>query len=188
MRVMRDRASRVLTLRSPGHVTTLLEAFGMGMCTPNKTRMASGVQMIKTGENLLPAGNRYAELVGCLLYLSTTTQPDISSAVGVLARFMSCPEEDHRRAAMGVLRYLRGNTRLGAVCGSDAPLSGFVDADWAGDPNGRRCTTVFVFTLNGGRVSWADKRKSTVATSTAEQSAWRPPWRPRRRFGLVRCC
>jgi len=72
------------------------------------------------------------------------------------------------RAAKGVLRYLRGTTRLGVVYGGSEPLQGFVDADRAGVVDGRRSTTGFVFTLNGGPIAWASKRQSTVAISTAE--------------------
>jgi len=147
---------------------TLLEAFGLETFTPNKAPMASGVKLAKTGEDLLPESNWYAELVGSLLYLSTTTRPDIAFAVGVPSRFMSCPKQDHMRAAKKVLRNLRGTTRLGVVYGGSEPLQGFVDADWAGDVDGRRSTTDFVFNLNGGHIAWASKRKSTVASSTAE--------------------
>ena len=92
MKVMRDRKAKTLTLNSPGHTVTLLEAFGMETSTPNKAPMASGFKLTKTGEDLLPESNRYAQLVGSLLYLSTTTTPDIAFAVGVLPRFISCPE------------------------------------------------------------------------------------------------
>jgi len=71
------------------------------------------------------------------------------------------------RAAKGVSRYLRGTTRLSVVHGKSEPLQKVFDADWAGDTDGRRSTTGFVFTLNGGPISWASKRRSTVATSTA---------------------
>jgi len=54
------------------------------------------------------------------------------------------------------------------VYGGSEPLQGFVDADWAGAGDGRRSTTGFVFTLNGGPIAWASKRQSTVTTSTAE--------------------
>jgi len=130
--------------------------------------MVSGAKLCRTGENLLPEGNRYGELVGSLLYLSTTTRPDIAFSVGVLSRYMSCFEEDHMRVSKGVLRYLRGATRLGVVYDDDKPLQGYDDADWAGDIDARRSTTGFVFTLSGGPVSWKSKRQSTVATSTAE--------------------
>jgi len=168
MKVMRDKKTKKLTLSNPGHIMALLQDFGMHTCTPNKTEMASGDKLSKTGENLLPDGNRYAELVGSLLYFSTTTRPDIAFDVGVLSRFMSCPEQDHMRAAKGVLRYLRGTTRLGVMYGGKEALQGYADADWAGDIDGRRSTTGFIFPLSGGPISWASKRQSTVATSTAE--------------------
>jgi len=168
IRFMRARKARKITLSNPCHTAALLEAFGMEMKTPNKTPMASGVKLAKAGKDLLPEGNRYAALVGSLLYFSTMTRPDFSFAVGALSRFMSCPEQAHMRAAKGVLRYLCGTTRLGVGYGSSEPLQGYVDADWAGDVDGRRSTTGFIFTVNGGPVAWASKRQSTVATSTAE--------------------
>jgi hypothetical protein len=47
-------------------------------------------------------------------------------------------------------------------------LVGFVDADWAGDPDSRRSTTGFVFTLCGGAVSWQSRQQRTVALSSTE--------------------
>ena len=88
MNVMRDKRTTKLTLSNPGHIMAVLQAFGMDTCTPNKTAMESGVKLSKTGENLLPDGNRYAELVGSLLYLSKTTRSDLAFAEGVLSRFM----------------------------------------------------------------------------------------------------
>jgi len=88
MKVMRDKKTKKLTPSNPGHIMALLQAFGRDTCTPNKTANSSGVKLRKTGENLLPDGNRYADLFGSLLYLSTTTRPDISFAVGLLSRFM----------------------------------------------------------------------------------------------------
>jgi len=152
MKVMRKTNTKKLTLSNTGHIMALLQAFGMDTCTPNKPVMASGVKLSKTGENLLIDGNRYMELVGSLFYLSTPTRPDIAFAVGVLSRFMSCPEQDHMRAAKGVLRYLRGTSRLGVIYGGNEALQGYVDADWAGDIDGRRSTTAFIFTLNGGPI------------------------------------
>jgi len=72
------------------------------------------------------------------------------------------------RAAKGVLRYLRRTTRLGEVYSGSKPLQGFVDADCAGEIDGRRSATGFVFTCNGGAIAWASERQLTVATSTAE--------------------
>jgi len=75
MNVMRNRAAKTLTLSDPGHTATLLDAVEMDKATPNRTPLTSGVKLTKTGASLLPKGNRYAELVGSLLYLTTTTRP-----------------------------------------------------------------------------------------------------------------
>jgi hypothetical protein len=48
------------------------------------------------------------ELIGSLLYLSVCTRPDISQAVGALARFMNCPTTAHIEAAKHVFRYIAG--------------------------------------------------------------------------------
>jgi len=77
MKVMSKTRARTLTLSNPSHVMALLQEFGLDTCTPNKTPMASGAKLTKTGENLLPDSNRCAELVGHLLYLLMTKRSDI---------------------------------------------------------------------------------------------------------------
>lgn len=168
MKIVHLKSGGRITLSSPGHVAALLEAYGMAAAKPNVTPLAAGTSLVRTGEKLLPAGNRYAELVGSLLYLATTTRPDIAFAAGVLARFMSAPEEPHWVAAKGVLRYLVGARDKGITFGSGEPLSGYTDSDFAGDRDTRRSTSGFVYMLHGGPVSWRSKRQSTVAASTAE--------------------
>jgi len=152
-RVMRGKRAKNPTLSNPGHIMALLQAFGMDTYTPNKTDMASAVNLSTTGKNPLPDGNRSAAMVGSLLYLSATTRPDISYPVGVLSRFMSCPEQDHTRAAKGVLRYFRGTTRLDVMCGGNEALRRIVDANEPADTDVRRPKIGFIFTLNGGPIS-----------------------------------
>jgi len=128
IKVMRDKKAAKLTLRNLGHIMAMLQKFWMDTRSPTKTAMASGLTLRKTGENLLRDGNRYAVLVGFLLYLSTTTRPDISFSVRVLSRFMSRPEKVHMRAAKAVLRYVRGASRLDVMYGANDALQGYVDA------------------------------------------------------------
>jgi len=91
--------------------------------------MVSDARHFKTGEKFLPDVNRYAELVGSLMYLSTPTRPDNAFAVGVLSRYISCPEEDHMRAAKGLIQYLRGTTSLVVVSGNHKPLQAYFDTN-----------------------------------------------------------
>jgi hypothetical protein len=52
--------------------------------------------------------------------------------------------------------------------GSDVSLQGFVDANFAGDLNGRKSITRVVFLVYGGAVSWGSKKQGDVTTSTVE--------------------
>ncbi|GJW04000.1 retrovirus-related pol polyprotein from transposon TNT 1-94 [Tanacetum coccineum] len=47
-------------------------------------------------------------------------------------------------------------------------VKGYVDSDYAGDLDGSKSTTGYVFTLCGGTVSWVSKLQSVVAMSTTE--------------------
>jgi len=167
-KVDRDRAAGTLTLSCPGLTVALLEQFGLEAARPKKLPMPANTVLLRTGEQLLPDSRPYAELVGSLLYLSTSTCPDIAYAAGLLARFMEKPEEEHWRAAKGVLRYLVGTTNLGICYRGKEELAGAVDADNGGCRMTRRSTTGWVFTWNGGAISWTSKRQPMVSSSTAE--------------------
>jgi hypothetical protein len=93
----------------------------------------------------------------------------VAQAVGALARYMSAPTEAHWAAALGVVRYIAGTAQYGVVFGgSDIPLEGYCDADYAGDTDSRRSTTGYVFLMFGGAVSWSSRLRPTVAASTVE--------------------
>lgn len=54
----------------------------------------------------------YTGIIGSLLYL-TASQPNISFAVGLCARFQGNPKKSHMDAAVGIVRYLKGMETLG---------------------------------------------------------------------------
>ncbi|KAK2969975.1 hypothetical protein RJ640_008315 [Escallonia rubra] len=47
-------------------------------------------------------------------------------------------------------------------------LSGFVDADWAGDVNDRRSTTGYCFDTGSAAISWCSKKQHNVTLSSTE--------------------
>eukprot|EP00253_Pinus_taeda_P023838 PITA_23838 len=47
-------------------------------------------------------------------------------------------------------------------------LVGFTDSDWAGDPDDRKSTAVYVFTLGSGPITWACKKQAAISLSSAE--------------------
>ena len=102
-------------------------------------------------------------------YLMISTRPDISFAVGQLAKFMSNWGAKHIKAAIDLFLYLNGSPLLGITYGNGHQnLSSFVDANWAYNPDNGRSTTGYVFLLFGGPISWRSKEQETVALSSTE--------------------
>ncbi|POM67427.1 RxLR effector candidate protein, partial [Phytophthora palmivora] len=110
------------------------------------------------------------ELVGALMYLATSTRPNIAYAVGEVAKFCERYNKSHWVAAKRILKYLKTTQDVGLVFngGIKGELVGYADANWAGDLDTRRSTTGYVFFLNGSAISWKSKRQPTVATSSTE--------------------
>jgi transposase InsO family protein len=194
MEISRDRAARTLHIGQQKYVHELLQRFDMQNAKSSRTPVDPSVKLTKeVGEGVSridPISSRYMELVGCLMYLATHTRPDLSFAVGQLARFMQYATTQHMQAAKLVLRYLAGTASYGlrygtasasggwevtGDCGNSVGAAadpqrffGYADASYANDIDTRRSTTGFVFMLNGGAVSWSSKLQPTVAVSTTE--------------------
>ena len=173
LQITRDRGSHTITLAQTEYVRELARKYGLSDAKPRSTPlpMLGGDDYIKReGEPYL--GGHYAELVGALLWVSNCTRPDVTQAVNLLARYMSCPTEQHWVLALGVLRYLNSTSELGLCLGGDTAgkvdLITYCDADYAGDIDTRRSTTGYVVTANGTAVSWQSKLQPTVARSTTE--------------------
>jgi hypothetical protein len=158
------------------YALNMLNRFGMQNCKPVDSPMVPGTKLAHEGD-VLPEDNEYAAIVGSLLYLATKTRPDISHAVGVLSRFMSCPRMPHLQAAKRVLRYIAKNPGAGIFFRgrtfkeSRSPrliCTMYSDADFAGDPVMRKSTTGIVFMVNCAPILWKSKLQTIVAQSTCE--------------------
>ena len=47
-------------------------------------------------------------------------------------------------------------------------LTGFTDSDYAGNIDDRKSTSIFLFNLGSGAISWSSKIQEVVALSTSE--------------------
>ncbi|KAL4025120.1 hypothetical protein IC575_013498 [Cucumis melo] len=108
----------------------------------------------------------YRQLVGSLIYL-TVTRPDIAYAVHIVSQFMAAPRTIHFTAVLRILRYIKGTLGHGLQFSSQSSLvlSGFSDADWAGDPTDRRSTTGYCFYLGDALISGEETIIVSVPTS-----------------------
>lgn len=91
-------------------------------------------------------------------------------AVSFLSRFMAAPKEGHLLAAKKILRYLRGTIKFGIFYkrSSDSTLKGYTDSDFAGDLDGGKSTSGYVFMMGDGAVAWSSKKQPIVTLSTTE--------------------
>ncbi|RWR74934.1 Integrase, catalytic core [Cinnamomum micranthum f. kanehirae] len=151
------------------YATRLLERFRMEESKIMDTPMDPSLKLIKDGGRLLKDATLFRQLVGSLFYL-TITRPDISFPVGVVSQFMDKPRESHFIAAKRILRYIKGTLNFGLFYQQHTPfmLTGFVDADWAGDLNDRCSTTGYCFNMGSAAISWCSKKQTTVALSSCE--------------------
>ncbi len=67
-----------------------------------------------------------------------------------------------------ILRYLKGTQGFELIYrkAADNFLTGYSDADFAGDLNSHHSMTGYMFTLSDGAISWFSKKQSMVVLST----------------------
>ena len=88
---------------------------------------------------------------------------------------MHNPGEQHMKAVIQILRYLKSNLGKGILFFKNENYSNievYTDADWAGSASDRRSTSGY-FTFVGGNLNiWRSKKQHVVARSRAEIKAW----------------
>ena len=166
IRVVQD--DNTVWLGQPLYVEKVLTRFGMQDANPISTPVDPSTKLAKAAES--DEKFVYQSAVGCSLYLSTGTRPDIAFAVGNVAKFSSDPTRKHWTAVKRILRYLKGTEGYGLLysASDQEDLHGFSDSDWAGDLEDRKSTSGYLFKLSGAPISWRSKKQTSVALFTAE--------------------
>ena len=173
--MQRDRPNRQIFISQEHTVLNMLEKYGMEeskpVLTPADPNARLSAQMTPPSEgeestdvSMFP----YSAAVGSLSYLAGATRLDISFAVGQVAKYSAKFLPAHVKAVKRIWRYLKGTSHLGIWIGgsNDGPVV-YGDADFAGDLDNSKSTTGLIGFLRGGPVTWASRRQTTVATSTA---------------------
>ncbi|OWZ13835.1 polyprotein [Phytophthora megakarya] len=113
----------------------------------------------------------YRALIGCLLYITTCTRPDVAYIVTQLSRFLENPGQQHWKAAIRVLRYLKGTRDLGIVYNGNkgkVELTAYTDADWGSNLDDRRSVSGTMVMISGAPVVFKSKYQRMVVLSSAE--------------------
>ena len=159
--------SNGMFLSQSNYLIQLLNRFKMSDCNPIKTPIETKNDIENASDSL--TNEPYKELIGCLLYVTQTTRPDLSYAINYFSRFQSDPKVVHWKGLKRILRYVRGTVSLGLhFCrNGTSMLTGYADADW-GSGSDRKSTSGYIFQLNNNLVCWGTKRQTTVAQSSTE--------------------
>ena len=101
-----------ILLSQQKYALDLLKKFKMENCKVDPTPINAGVKIRSKSISEKFDGTLYRQLVGSILYL-TTTRPNIAYAVGMVSRFMADPHLEHWKVAKRSLLYLQGTTHYG---------------------------------------------------------------------------
>ncbi|XP_048443896.1 uncharacterized mitochondrial protein AtMg00810-like [Pyrus x bretschneideri] len=117
----------------------------------------------------LPNISYYQRLVGKLIYL-TITKPDIAYSVSIASQFMHSPMMEHFNLVKKIIRYLKGSVGRGIIMkkNESTQITGYCDADWAGNYIDHKSTTGYCTFVGGNLVTWKSKKQAVVARSSAE--------------------
>ncbi|GJT85069.1 retrotransposon protein, putative, ty1-copia subclass [Tanacetum coccineum] len=108
----------------------------------------------------------YTNAVGSLMYLMVCMRPGIAYAVSVVSRYLANPGKNHWEAVKWILKYLRGTANVGLVYGTDrgkhVDVTGFVDSDYAKDPDKGWSINGYTFLAQGCVVSTLNVKTSVI--------------------------
>jgi len=168
--IILDKMRRSVIIHQTDMVNDILIEHGMDYSKPVSTPSDPSVKLTSADCSIdTPVNYPYSSVVGKLNYLATMTRPDIASAVSEVARYMSNPGPSHVQAVKRILRYLNGTKHHQLILQpKDLILTGYCDADWAGDVDTRRSTTGYCFFLGGALIQWRSGIQNVVARSTME--------------------
>jgi len=176
LEISRERKHRLLTLSQGKYIEKILQRHGMQDARPSMTPLDANTRLhshTQSNQDQHSSEGKevnlelYQSAVGSLMYAMLGSRPDIAYAVGLVSQFNHSPLWEHWIAVKRIFRYLAGTKGHQLQYGTSNNSGGFSDADW-GSGHDRKSVGGFVFLLNGGAVSWASKKQTSIALSTTE--------------------
>jgi hypothetical protein len=111
MDVIYDRSKGKLQLNQTEAIEALARKWRCDTLHPRSLPLSSSTQLPKL-EKATVSTRDYLSIVGSVLHIAGVSRPDVSFAVGVLARHSATPGEEHMKAAIDLIRYLYSTKHL----------------------------------------------------------------------------
>lgn len=167
-----EKKDGVYCIKQEKFIKKIIAEFGLKDAKESKTPIDPGYEKEKQNNvSYLPSNRDYQKIIGCLLFISINTRPDIAASVSILAQMSSKPTEYDWNEAKKIIRYLKGTSSMQLRLESkdyDNQLIGYADANWAESRIDRKSNSGYVFKLFGGAISWRSKKQECVALSSTE--------------------
>ncbi|KAD6454688.1 hypothetical protein E3N88_09394 [Mikania micrantha] len=113
----------------------------------------------------------YASAIGSIMYAMLCTRPDVSFALSITSRYQQNPGESHWAAMKNISKYLQRTKDMFLIYGGmkeELTVRCYTYASFQTDRDDSRSQSGYVFTLNGGAITWRSSKQSVVAQSTTE--------------------
>ncbi|KAK7576778.1 hypothetical protein V9T40_013064 [Parthenolecanium corni] len=169
MSIEYDRNNNVMTISQKELILKIIKRFNLTDANPIQTPMEKDLHLLPSEENNVNLP--YRELLGCLLYISICSRPDISFSVNYLSRFMNSFSDVHFNHLKRIIKYLKQTINLKLTynkANGDQVISCNVDADWASDSNDRKSISGHVVKLFDNVILWSSKKQLSIALSSTE--------------------
>ncbi|KAE9212782.1 hypothetical protein PF004_g15533 [Phytophthora fragariae] len=177
MEIDHDRTTGTLMVKQTRYVDDVVNRFNQQDAKAVVNPCETGMKLSKTQSPATDAeredmrGKPYKSLIGSLLYITTCTRPDVAYIVTQLSQFLENPGQQHWKAAIRVLRYLKTTKDFGIVYSGNngkAVLEVYTDADWGSNLDGRRSVSGIMMMIGGAPGVFKSKYQRTVGLSSAE--------------------
>ncbi|KAJ9566455.1 hypothetical protein OSB04_002421 [Centaurea solstitialis] len=177
IKIYRNRSKRLIGLSQSTYIDKILKRFRMDESKKGFIPMQHGIVLSKSQ---CPVSSQdqdrmksvpYASAIGSIMYAMLCTRPDVAYSVSVTSRYQQNPGEPHWVAVKNILKYLRRTKDMFLVFGGsedEISVKGYSDASFQTDRDDFRSQSGYVFTLNGGAISWKSSKQDTIADSTTE--------------------
>lgn len=186
LEVYQSKHTCITFLHQHRYIQHTLERFGMGDSYSVSTPADPNVNL-----SLLPDDSEkteilqvpYKEAIGCLMFISLLTRPDITYAVNHAAKFCEQPRTMHWTTVKRIMRYLHGTPDYGLIyqrTTATPQLTGYCDADYGGDLDTRRSRSGYIFHSDLASSPGAPKVKSVQHSPQQKPSILLPAW-PRKK-------
>ena len=189
-----DRPNHTVMLLQTALIDKIVAQFGQRNASPSSLPMDPGLKLWHANYKNMSKSELdeikkipYCSLVGCLLYLSIGTRPDITYSIQQLSQYLDCYSYAHWNAAIHVVGCLSGTRNPKLHLGSTNPISllGFTGSDWANCLDTWRSVGSQTYSLGSGLFHGKLENKKLLLPHLAKQNIL-PHLKPRRNvFGYA---